>query len=82
MTGDGMVDARCCVEVVAGILPGTPMQDVTRRWWMTSEQWANADQDERVVLLCDLSGKANGYSTYLMLQPDRFNWVRTEWVWF
>jgi hypothetical protein len=73
---------RCAVDVVAGVLPGTPEKEFTRRFLITSEEWHEADGEGQVNLLCDLAGSAAGYSTYLMLQPDRLNWVKTEWVWF
>jgi len=77
-----MQQARCAVDVVAGVLPGTPEDDFTRRFWITSQEWNDADGTGQVNLLTDLAGKANGYATYLMLQPDRLNWVKLEWVWF
>jgi hypothetical protein len=74
--------ARCGVDVVAGVLPGQPMEELTRRWFLTSEEWHAAEGEAQVHLLTDLAGKAVAYATYLMLQPDRVNWVKTEWVWF
>lgn len=79
--------ARCGVDVVAGVLPGTPMPELTRRWFVTSNEWAATKNAEdpgmaQAALLADVAGKANAWATYLMLQPDRVNWVKTEWVWF
>jgi hypothetical protein len=74
--------ARCGVDVVAGVLPGTPEPEFTRQWFITSEEWNAADDDTKINLLSDLGGRANGYAQYLMFQPDRLNWVKTEWVWF
>jgi hypothetical protein len=31
--------------------------------------------------LATINGQAAGYAGLLMLQPDRFNWVRTDWLW-
>jgi hypothetical protein len=71
--------ARVIVEVQAGVLPGTPEPEFTRRWAITSDEWDIAgDQSET---LATLNGKAVGYAMLLMLQPDRVNWVRTEWLW-
>jgi hypothetical protein len=67
---------------VAGVLPGQPMEEFTRRWFMTSRDWQEYGPEQRTNALCDLAGKANAYATFLMLQPDRLNWVKTEWVWF
>ena len=75
--------AKMGIDVVAGILPGTPEDEFTRRWFLTSRDWQAADTLEKQLhLLCDIAGQANAYATYLMLQPDRLNWVKTEWVWY
>ncbi len=73
--------ARVIVEVVAGLIPGQqPEQEYTRRWALTSAEWeaAGSAQSEALAVL---NGKAQGYAGLLMLQPDRFNWVRTDWIW-
>jgi len=74
--------ARCAVDVVAGVLPGTPEPEWTRTFYLTSEEWHGSDQADRVNLLLDLAGRATAYANYLMLAPDRFNWVKLEWIWF
>lgn len=75
---------RCAVEVVAGILPGTPDENVApkRRWLITSRDWNSADDTGKAMLLSDVAGQANGWAQYLMLQPNQLNWVQTSWVWF
>lgn len=75
--------ARVGIDVVAGLIPGQPMPEYTRRFFLTSSEWHNAaDGDEQARLLSDLNGKAQAWAAYLMFQPDRVNWVRTDWVWF
>lgn len=74
--------ARCGVDVVAGVLPGTPEPEFTRQWFITSEEWYADEGKNQAHLLSDLAGKASAWATYLMLQPDRFNWVKSEWIWF
>jgi len=76
-----MDTARVGVDVVAGILPGTPMEEYTRRFFITSAQWNEGDGIDQARLLADMNGKAQGWAMYLMLQPDRVNWVKTEWIW-
>ena len=71
---------RCGVDVVAGVLPGTPEPEWTRQWFITSQEW-NAENADQAQLLTDLAGKATAWATYCMLQPDRLNWVRVEWLW-
>lgn len=78
--------ARVGIDVAAGVLPGQSMPEYFRQWFITSEEWQEASKDEtgmeQAKLLTDLAGKANAWATYLMLQPDRVNWVKTEWIWF
>jgi len=74
--------AKCGVDVLAGVLPGTPEEEFTRRFFITSEEWHADEGKNQAELLSDLAGKATAWATYIMLQPDRFNWVKLEWVWF
>lgn len=75
-----VVSARCGVDVVAGVLPGMPEPEFTRRWVITSEQW-HAEGADQLKLLSDLAGVASAYATNLMLKPERLNWVQLVWVW-
>ena len=76
-----MEQARIIVEVVAGLLPGEPIDKFTRRYAITSEEWAKILKEDRVAeAMAELNGKAQGYAALLMLQPDRLNWVRTDWI--
>jgi hypothetical protein len=76
--------ARVGVDVVAGLIPGQPMPEYTRRWFITSDEWTVAGRtpDGQSELLATVNGKAQGYAGLLMLQPDRLNWVQVQWVWF
>jgi hypothetical protein len=74
--------ARVVVEVHAGVVPGTAEPEYTRRWALSSSAWqAAADSGTQSEALAELNGKAQGYAGLLMLQPDRLNWVRTDWLW-
>lgn len=75
--------ARVVVEVVAGLIAGRdPEPEYTRRWALTSEEWqAAVDARKHGEVLAVLNGRAQGYAAMLMLQPDRLNWVRTDWIW-
>jgi hypothetical protein len=80
--GSKSVSVRVMIEVVAGLVPGTPMPEYTRRWAITSAEWQTAHaQDAGAVLLAERNGQAQGYAALLMLQPDALNWVRTDWIW-
>lgn len=72
--------ARVIVEVSAGVVPERPEPELTRRWTLNSEEWHAAGNDQ-AVMLAELNGRAQGYAGWLMLQPDRVNWVRTDWLW-
>lgn len=75
---------RFVVEVVAGLLPGKdPDPDLTRRFVVGSTEWriAGGTPGGQSELLATVNGKAQGYAALLMMQPDRLNWVRTDWVW-
>ena len=78
-----MVDsARVIVEVRAGVIPETAEPEHTRRWALNSGTWqAAVDAGKQADALAELNGRAQGYAGMLMLQPDRFNWVRTDWLW-
>ena len=74
---------RCIVEVVAGLIPNQPMEEVAprRRWVILSREWNAADDRGKAMLLSDVAGQANGWAQYLMLQPNQLNWVQTNWLW-
>lgn len=72
--------ARVIIEVVAGVIPERPIPEYTRRYVITSTEWA-VDPEERSGLLAERNGRAQGYAGLLMLQPDVLNWVRTDWIW-
>lgn len=80
------VNARVGIDVVAGVIPQRSEPEYFRQWFITSTEWQKASEDEtgmeQAKLLADLAGKAAAWQTYLMLQPDRVNWVKTEWIWF
>jgi hypothetical protein len=77
-----MDQARVIVEVVAGLLPQRPEPEFTRRWAISSQEWSEAGEaDRQSERLAELNGRAVGYAGLLMLQPDRLNWVRVDWIW-
>jgi hypothetical protein len=71
--------ARVVIEVSAGALPERPEPELGRRFVLTSRQWDKAE--DQSAALAELNGQAQGYAGLLMLQPDRLNWVRTDWLW-
>lgn len=70
-----MIAAKLIIEVVAGVLPGQPEAEFTRRWAITSEQWEN-DRDAVIRAY----GESREYAATLE-NPSRVNWVRRDWIW-
>lgn len=75
-----MDSVRVIIEVAAGVVPGQPEPEFTRKFMMTAREWEQAGA-RQVEQLAQLNGQAAGYAALLQLQPDRVNWVRTEWIW-
>lgn len=77
-----MSQAKVLIEVTAGIIPQRAMDEYTKRWAITSEEWqAATDGAAQGFLLSSRNGQAQGYAAYMMMQPDTVNWVRTDWIW-
>jgi hypothetical protein len=74
-----MESARVLLEVQAGVIPETPEPELTKRWAITTTEWEESEHQSG--LLAERNGQAQGYAQLLMLQPDRVNWVRLDWVW-
>jgi hypothetical protein len=81
---------RCAWEVTAGVIPGQPMPEYTRRWFLTGETWEreNAMSDEEFKKECPdgstflrFRDEADDYAKHLH-DPRSLNWVRVEWIWF
>lgn len=82
---------RCSWEVRAGIVPGSPMMEHTKRWHLTSEQWEIENQmtDDQFKV-----AHPDGRSTFAKFQtaaydyansltdPRGLNWVSVEWIWY
>lgn len=80
--GKVMVSARAAWEVRAGIIPGQADAKHSRRWGMTSEEWA---QPDNLQILLDRQTQASSYALYLQLlcaQGLEVNWVETTFIWF
>lgn len=78
MSSSDQEAARCAWEVTAGLIPGTPMPEYTRRWWMTSAEW---NSPASAALFHAHTVAAAEYARTLA-NPQGLNWVRVEWVWF
>jgi hypothetical protein len=77
-----MEQAKILLEVTAGIIPERPEPELTKQWAITSAEWQQATEDDaQGFLLSTRNGQAQGYAGWLMMQPDRVNWVKTNWIW-
>jgi hypothetical protein len=82
--------AKVIIEVQAGLIPGRPEPEFSRRWAVTSDEWdeaQNADDQadpehalHQALLLAFRAAEADEYAR-LLRNPGRFNWVRTDWIW-
>lgn len=85
-----MESAKLILEVVAGLIPGQPEPEYTRRWVVTSSEWEEAERKDdevdpehafhRALLIAFRAAEADEYAR-LLRNPGRFNWVRTDWLW-
>lgn len=70
--------ARCVWEVTAGIIPGTAEPEFTKRFGMTSGDYESPYSSE---IFTSRMTEAVHYAQQLH-DPNRFNWVRVDWIWF
>lgn len=78
-------NVRVAVEVTAGVIPGQIDPEHTRRYVITEREWDAAKGRGGAgigVVLAERNGQAQGYAGLLMMQPDRLNWVRVDWIYF
>lgn len=76
--------ARILIEVVAGIVPNTIMPEHTKQFAITSDVWyAQGEYEERKeeaqMEAMKIYGVALEYMRNMM-NPQRVNWVRLEWI--
>lgn len=78
------VAGKCAWEVTAGIVPGEPMPEYTRRWGVTSDEWydkGGSPSPQGVAIFNANLVAAQEYARYLM-NPGALNWVRVDWIWY
>ena len=72
--------ARIAIQVVAGIIPGQPLPELTKQFIITSELWYS-DAPGDAERCKEIQEEAIEYQKSLM-NPSYSNWVRLEWIWF
>lgn len=70
-------------EVTAGIIPGTPMPELTKRWNYSGQDFDRdrAADAESLTLFRMLADEARHYAQSLQ-DPRRLNWVNLTWLWW
>lgn len=81
-----MKAARIAIEIVAGVVPGTPVPEFTKRFVITSDAWYKqgdyeGKDDEAEMEVMKVYGLAQEYMRTLW-NPKRANWVRCDWIYF
>lgn len=77
-----MNQAKLILEVTAGVMVERPDPEHTRQYALSSDDWHKATENGgQAAALAELNGKATGYASLLMMQPDTVNWVRLDWIW-
>lgn len=79
-----MESARILIQITAGVLPGTPIDEYTKTFGITSDEWyAQGKYDnkpnEAKQEILKIYGYAQEYARDLM-NPKILNWVRFEWI--
>jgi hypothetical protein len=77
-----MEAAKLLIEVQAGVIPGTPMPELTRQWGWTSgdqERLGEGDPAAREKYI-RIAGDSREYAASLE-DPRRVNLVRRDWLW-
>lgn len=77
---------RIIIEVVAGVLPGTPMHEYDKRFIISSNAWYAQGQwegkkEEAAAHCRQVQQEANDYMLSLW-NPSGVNWVKCEWIYF
>lgn len=79
---------RIAIEVVAGIVPGTPIHEHTKRFYVFSDDWH--DREKLNTLSPFSAGDLKTMATYgeameymrTLWNPGYVNWVKCEWIYF
>ena len=77
-----MEAAKLIIEVLAGVIPGQPMPEYTRKWGWTSgdQERLAAGEKAAQALYIQIAGESREYAASLE-NPRLLNWVRRDWIW-
>lgn len=68
------------IVVEAGVIPGQPQAELTRTWHLTNDVIEACEADPADYRYMDICGAAMNYAANLQ-NPNRCNWVSTNWMW-
>jgi len=74
--------AKAFIEVEAGVIPGQPIPEYTKRWGYDVEEYEKdtlTPQDQPTIFSQRLQ-EAHNYAMG-MSNPAYVNWVRVDWIW-
>ncbi len=69
---------RCGWEVVAGIIPGYPNRELTKRFVLNQAEW---ESEESAKIFAERMNEAYEYARSLN-SPQHLNWVNISWIWY
>jgi hypothetical protein len=71
-----MSPTRCFWEVTAGVIPGHPLPQYSRRFGVTSHEHETSNGDITVMKMVEALEYARSLHT-----PESLNWVNFTWIW-
>lgn len=79
-----MKPARILIEVVAGVMPNSPIPEYTKQFAITSDIWYADGEYEgmRKEADAEIYRIHNAAIEYMqgMMSPKLVNWVRLDWI--
>lgn len=79
--------AKICFQVLAGLVPGTPLPEFTEEWWISGDQWEAINTNPEMHpehhdnLFVRYQDEARWYAERIT-DPHVINWVRVEFIYF
>ncbi len=68
----------CCWEVVAGVIPGLPQRELTKRFVLNQAEW---ESQESTRIFAERMNEVYEYTRSLN-NPAQLNWVNVSWIWY
>jgi hypothetical protein len=77
-----MKACKALFEVQAGVIPGVPLAEYTKRWSYDNDEYEKDRQTpkDQPTIFSKRLEEAHDYALGLS-NPAYVNWVRVDWVW-